>query len=118
MSKSNKRVIVIGAGIAGLATAIRLALQEMTVIVYEKNDYPGGKLHAFEQDGFHFDAGPSLFTQPQLIEELFAAAGEPTADYLQYRKEEATCNYFYEDGTRLTTYADREKLKAAVANLD
>lgn len=118
MSKSNTRVIIIGAGIAGLATAIRLALQEMTVSVYEKNDYPGGKLHAFEQDGFHFDAGPSLFTQPQLIEELFAAAGEPMADYLQYRKEEATCNYFYEDGTRLTTYADREKLKAAVANLN
>ena len=69
---SSKKAIVIGAGIAGLASAIRLQVMGYDVSVFEKNSYPGGKLSHFEMDGYQFDAGPSLFTRPQLIEELFA----------------------------------------------
>ena len=63
-----KKAIIIGSGIAGMATAIRLAVQGFAVEVYEANDRPGGKLGAFEKQGYHFDSGPSLFTQPQNIE--------------------------------------------------
>ena len=70
------KAIVIGSGVGGLAIAIRLAVKGYAVEVFEKNSYPGGKLSAFEKDGFRFDAGPSLFTQPQNMEELFALAGE------------------------------------------
>ena len=52
--------IVVGSGIAGLAVALRLKKKGFSVEVFEKNDYVGGKLTAFEQDGFRFDAGPSL----------------------------------------------------------
>ena len=65
------KATIIGSGVAGLASAIRLAVQGFEVSVYEKNAKPGGKLSSFEKDGFQFDAGPSLFTQPQNVEELY-----------------------------------------------
>ena len=105
MSHSPK-AIIIGAGIAGLASSIRLAVQGFEVDVFEKNNYPGGKLSDFELNGYHFDAGPSLFTQPQNIEELFALAGEPMEGYFSYQKMPVSCHYFYEDGTLVHAYAD------------
>lgn len=103
------RAVIAGAGVAGLAAAIRLRMQGFEVDVYEKNSYPGGKLSAFETSGYRFDAGPSLFTQPHLIEELFALAGEPVEDYITYERVPLTCTYFYEDGTQVNAYADHEK---------
>lgn len=102
----NKKAIIIGSGVAGLAVAIRLRLQGFDVVVYEKNSYPGGKLHAFKKDGFCFDAGPSLFTQPQNIEELFSLAGEPTEKYFSYQPVTVACKYFYENGKTVQAYAD------------
>lgn len=101
-----KKAIVIGSGIAGMATAIRLSVQGFEVAVYEKNSYPGGKLSAFEKDGFLFDAGPSLFTQPQNIEAIFTAAGEPINKYFSYQPVDIACKYFYEDGKIVHAYTD------------
>lgn len=72
----NASVAVIGAGIGGLAIAIRLACQNQKVEIFEKNAFPGGKLSSIEKEGFRFDAGPSLFTLPTLIDELFELAGK------------------------------------------
>jgi len=108
----SKKAIVIGAGVAGLAAAIRLQVMGYGVTVFEKNDYPGGKLSHFELGGYQFDAGPSLFTRPQLIEELFAFAGEPIEEYFSYERVPIACNYFYEDGTMISAYADHEKFAA------
>jgi phytoene desaturase len=106
----SKKVIVIGSGVAGMATAIRLSVQGFAVTVYEKNAYPGGKLSAFEKDGFHFDAGPSLFTQPQNIEELFELAGEPIAHYFKYKKVEVACKYFYPNGKIVAAFTEADQL--------
>ncbi len=94
---------------AGLASAIRLAVKGFSVEVFEKNAHPGGKLYAFEIDGFHFDAGPSLFTQPENIEALFEMANEPMQEYLQYEQVPVACKYFYESGAIVNAYADAEK---------
>ena len=110
------KAIVIGSGVAGLASAIRLSLLGVDVTVFEKNDYPGGKLSSLNLNGFHFDAGPSLFTQPQNIEELFDLAGENIEDYFTYRQIEKACKYFYEDGTVLTAFANAEKLAETLYN--
>ncbi|MFZ1527324.1 MAG: 1-hydroxycarotenoid 3,4-desaturase CrtD [Ferruginibacter sp.] len=110
----SRKIVVIGSGIAGMAAATRLAVMGHEVTVYEKNSYPGGKLSAFIKDGFHFDAGPSLFTQPQNIEELFQLAGEPISGHFQYVKLPEICNYFFENGKQLTAYDDRQKLAASV----
>ncbi len=106
----SKKAIVIGSGIAGMATATRLAVQGFEVSVYEKNAYPGGKLSAFEKDGFLFDAGPSLFTQPENIEELFTLAGEPIEKYFSYQPVDIACKYFYEDGKTVNAYTDASLL--------
>lgn len=103
---SNNKAIVVGSGVAGLATAIRLSVQGFTVKVYEKNNYPGGKLSAFEKDGFRFDAGPSLFTQPQNIEELFKLAEEPMENYFSYQPVAIACKYFYENGKVIEASTD------------
>jgi phytoene desaturase len=103
-----KKAIVIGAGIGGLASAVRLSLKGYKVDVYEANSYPGGKLSQFESNGFRFDAGPSLFTMPQLVDELFILSGKNPRDFFNYTKLKEVCNYFYEDGTRLTAHSNIE----------
>jgi len=99
--------IIIGSGIAGIATALHLRSAGVEVDVFESNDYPGGKLHAFEINGYRFDAGPSLFTMPQLITELFELFGEKPTDFFQYRRLKSVCNYFWEDGIQFNVDADR-----------
>jgi phytoene desaturase len=105
----HKKAIIIGAGIAGIATAIRLAVKGYAVEVYEANSYAGGKLSEFTQEGFRFDAGPSLFTMPQYVDELFKLAGKNPADHFTYKKLDVTCQYYYEDGAQITAYADEDQ---------
>ncbi|MFT7352714.1 MAG: phytoene desaturase, partial [Flavobacterium sp.] len=94
------------AGIGGIASAIRLQNKGYAVQVLEKNEYPGGKLTQFRGNGFRFDAGPSLFTMPNLVTELFELSGKKSTDYFNYDQLEILCNYFYEDGTRISANAD------------
>ena len=101
-----KNAVVIGAGIGGLATAIRLAAKGYQVDVFESNSYPGGKLSEFTINGFRFDAGPSLFTMPELVNELFTLCGKDPKKYFSYSKLETICNYFFSDGTTLIAKSD------------
>lgn len=101
-----QKALVIGSGIAGIASAIRMAHKGYEVHVFESNDYPGGKLTSFQKDGFRFDAGPSLFTLPELVTELFELFGEESSDHFTYRRMDTICNYFWEDGTRFSMPAD------------
>jgi len=110
------KAIVIGAGIAGIASAIRMAVKGFNVEVYEANEQAGGKLSQIEMDGFRFDAGPSLFTMPQYVDELFILAKKNPQDYFQYDKLEEICRYFYEDGLSLTAYSDEDKFAEEVAS--
>ncbi len=109
------KAIIIGSGIAGLAAATRLAVLGYQVSVYESNAYPGGKLSVFEKDGFRFDAGPSLFTQPDNIEALFELAGEPIGEYFNYRPVEVACRYFFENGKIIDAFTDQNKFEAELA---
>jgi phytoene desaturase len=111
---AQQKAIIIGAGIAGIATAIRLAVKGYTVNVYETNGQPGGKLAQFDQLGYRFDAGPSLFTMPQYVDELFRLAGKRPGDYFGYKKLDIVCKYFYEDGTRINAYANTKQFAEEV----
>jgi len=108
------RAIVVGAGIGGLATSIRLAHKGYFVEVFEANSYPGGKLSAFENQGYRFDAGPSLFTMPHFVDELFELAGENPRDHFNYKRKEIACQYFWPDNTRITAYGNLQKFAAEV----
>ena len=74
---NKNKIVIIGSGIAGMAAAIRLKSVGYNVEIFEANSYAGGKLTAFESNGYRFDMGPSLFTMPNLIEELFEIAKKP-----------------------------------------
>jgi len=108
------KAIIIGSGIAGISTAIRLSVLGFDVEVYEANTYPGGKLTAFDQEGFRFDAGPSLFTMPDLVDDLFRLAGKNPRDHFNYKRIDITCHYFYEDGTIIKAFADKNLLKGEI----
>ncbi len=106
-----KKAIIIGSGIAGIATAIRLQKQGFSVEIFEANSYAGGKLSEIRQDGFRFDAGPSLFTMPHFVEELFELHGKNTKEVFDYEQLPVVCKYFYEDGTRLNAFSDAGDFK-------
>lgn len=106
-------IIIIGSGVAGLAAAVRLSAAGHQVTVLEANDYVGGKLTAQTIGRYRFDMGPSVFTLPNLIEELTKISG--TRRKFDYLTLDKICNYFYEDGTRLTAYTDKAKFAEEVA---
>jgi diapolycopene oxygenase len=103
-----KEVIIIGSGVAGLASAIRMAVRGYTVTVFEANAYFGGKLTEIMVGDYRFDAGPSLYTMPQYQEELFQLAGKNFQDYCPYVKLDPITHYFYEDGTRLWAHGESD----------
>ncbi len=105
-----KNCAVIGSGIAGIASAIRIAAMGLKVDVFEANDYPGGKLREKEVDGFRFDMGPSVFTMPHLIDELFTLCGKNPRDYFTYTRLPTSFNYAFEDGTQINAYGNADLL--------
>jgi len=113
------KAIVIGSGIAGIATALRLRKKGYEVQVFESNSYPGGKLHAFTKDDFRFDVGPSLFTMPHFVDELFELYNLDPREYFNYKSKQTICNYFWEDGTRFSVKKDTKKfIEDAVDTFD
>lgn len=111
-----KKALVVGSGIAGIAASIRLALKGYHVEVFEANAYPGGKLTAIKGNGYRFDAGPSLFTLPEQVDELFLLAGKNPADHFEYDRLEVVCHYFWEDGKTVKAWADPERFATEVAS--
>jgi phytoene desaturase len=109
-----KSVIIIGSGIGGLASAIRFKNKGYNVTVLEKNNYVGGKLTELKLNKFRFDAGPSLFTMPELVTELFELSSKRPEDYFEYEALETICNYFYEDGTVITASKDLDKFATEI----
>ncbi len=106
------RVVVVGAGLGGLAAAARLAAAGHEVEVHEASGRPGGKLGVVERDGFVFDTGPSLLTMPGLLDELFAATGGPVD--LPVTAVDPAAEYRFADGTRLVLPHDPAQVPAAL----
>lgn len=103
------KAIVVGAGIAGIAAALRLRKKGYEVDVFESNSYAGGKIHAFEKNGFRFDVGPSLFTMPHFVDEIFELFEVDPREHFNYKAKENICNYFWEDGSAFSVHHDRER---------
>ncbi len=109
------KVGIIGAGIGGIATAVRLAARGHEVEIFEANAFAGGKLSQFDLDGFRFDTGPSLFTMPHYVDELFTLAGEDPASSFTYERVPIVCHYFWNDKQTLLAHADPTAFSAAAA---
>lgn len=107
-NSTKPKVIILGAGIAGLASAARLADKGLDVTVFEQQETYGGKMGEWSSGGYRFDTGPSLFTMPQYVEEIRSLGKSITSDFT-YNRLDVVCNYFWRDGTQLTAYSDIEK---------
>src|SRR3954464_5548620 len=95
------RVVVVGAGLGGLAAAARLAVLGHDVVVCEQAPGVGGKLGVLAKDGFVFDTGPSLLTLPAVYRDLFLATGGPLEAEVTLQPVDPVCSYRFADGTRL-----------------
>ncbi len=110
-------LIVIGAGMGGLAAAIRLAVQGHRVTIFEQGPGPGGKLNRWVADGWTFDTGPSLLTMPWVLRELFAAAGRNLDDALTLDRVDPICRYEFADGAHLEATTDTARMAANIEAL-
>ncbi len=112
-----KHAIVIGAGFGGLAAAIRLGAKGYRVTVLERLEQPGGRASVFEQDGFRFDAGPTIVTAPFLFAELWELCGKRMEDFVTLKEMSPCYTIRFDDGDIFRCYADKELMLAEIRKL-
>ncbi|MEX2485108.1 MAG: 1-hydroxycarotenoid 3,4-desaturase CrtD [Brumimicrobium sp.] len=103
------KVAVIGAGVGGLGSAVRFANLGHDVTVFEANDHTGGKINNLELGEFRWDMGPSVFTGPEYIKQLYDLCGEDFSTF-EYFELEQSFNYFFPDGTQFSLPKNKDKL--------
>lgn len=114
---SDKKAVVIGAGFGGLAAAIRLGVRGYDVTIVDRLDVPGGRARVFKQDGFVFDAGPTVVTAPFLFEELWQLCGRRLADDVQLVPVAPFYRIRFNDGRTFDYTGDPAAMRAEVAKL-
>jgi phytoene desaturase len=110
MRSASNSAVVIGSGFGGLAAGIRLQARGYDVTMLEMRDKPGGRAYVYEQDGFTFDAGPTIITAPFLIDELFELAGRRTSDYLSIVPCQPYYRIIFHDGSTFDYTGDEEQI--------
>ncbi len=112
------RAIVIGSGFGGLAAAVRLGARGYRVSVLEKLDKPGGRAYTYTQDGYTFDAGPTIITAPYLLDELWELAGKRFADHIDLRASDPYYDIRFDDGRIFRYSGDHDHMRAEVAKFN
>jgi phytoene desaturase len=110
-NESKPRVLIIGAGIGGIATAARLARHGCPVTVLEKNEKSGGRVGQMKLDGYTFDTGATLLLMPEVYAETFAALGERLADHLDLRRIDPTYHLYFPDNSQFQLTSDMHELQ-------
>jgi phytoene desaturase len=112
---NGRSAVVIGSGFGGLALAIRLQSAGFRTTVLERRDQPGGRAYVYRDAGFTFDAGPTVITAPQALEELFALSGRELSDYVELIPVNPFYRLCWEDGSRFDYSNDLESTNAQIA---
>ncbi|GAD57539.1 hypothetical protein MBELCI_3591 [Limimaricola cinnabarinus LL-001] len=115
---SGKKVLVIGAGPGGLATAMLLRAAGAEVTLLEKEDQPGGRTGAIRRDGYTFDVGPTFFLYPEIPREIFAACGHDFDKEVELIRLDPMYRLQFDDGRTIDATADVDRLTAQVAKID
>ena len=108
-------VVVVGAGLAGLSAALRLAGAGRKVTVVERESVPGGRNGLLKKSGYSFDTGPSVLTMPDLISDALACVGEDIKDWLDLVPLKPLYRAFYDDGSQLDVHADTNQMQTEIA---
>ena len=111
---TNKRAAVIGSGFGGLSLAIRLQAAGVATTLLEKRDKPGGRAYVYEDQGFIFDGGPTVITDPAALEALFSLAGKPMSDYVELLPVDPMYRLCWEDGDVFDYTNDPDRLEAQI----
>jgi phytoene desaturase len=114
---SQKKVIIIGAGLGGLSAAIHLRLKDFDVQIFEQNSCSGGKMNEYRSKGYRFDTGPSLLTMPFVVDEIFDSAGKKRNEFFEIEPVEPICRYFWEDGQIFNAYKDNKKMNLEISKI-
>jgi phytoene desaturase len=109
------RAAVVGSGFGGLALAIRLQASGFQTVVFEKRDQAGGRAYVYRDEGFTFDAGPTVITAPDCLRELFAVAGRSLDDYVELLPVRPFYRLFWQDGYQFDYSDDAELIEAQIA---
>ena len=117
MADDRPHAVVIGSGFGGLAAAIRLGAKGYRVTVLERLDAPGGRAYVFKQDGFTFDAGPTIITAPWIFEELWTLCGKRMADDVDLRAIDPFYEIRFDDGHVMRCSGDPEAMRAEVRRI-
>ncbi|MCW4115506.1 phytoene desaturase [Aurantimonas sp. MSK8Z-1] len=112
---AGRSAVVIGSGFGGLALAVRLQAAGLAVTLLEKRDKPGGRAYVYEDEGFVFDAGPTVITDPSALEELFAVAGRRMADYVELLPVSPFYRLCWEDSSHFDYANDQAELDRQIA---
>jgi len=116
-TRGRRHAVVIGSGFGGLAAAVRLGARGYAVTVLERLDQPGGRANVFRQDGFTFDAGPTIVTAPFLFEELWTLCGRRLSDDVDLRPISPFYRLLFDDGSHLDCSGDATAMRAEVGRL-
>ena len=108
-------VVIVGAGLAGLSAALRLAGAGRKVTVVERESVPGGRNGLLNKSGYSFDTGPSVLTMPDLIADALACVGEDIKDWLDLIPLKPLYRAFYDDGSQLDVHSDTNQMREEIA---
>lgn len=111
------KAIVVGAGVSGLATAIRLAAKGHQVEVFEKEARAGGRMGLVEGEGYRFDLGPTIVMMPDVYRDVFRAAGRNPDDYIPMQQVEPLYNLRFADGETHAVHTDLVKLTSLLESV-
>lgn len=117
-TRSKPAVAVVGSGFGGLASAIRLQAGGVQVTLFESRDKPGGRAYVYEDQGYTFDAGPTVITAPHCLEELFEVAGRNMSDYVTLLPVEPFYRLQWDDGDSLDYTGDLDRMLAQLRDRD
>ena len=107
-------VVVVGAGLAGLSAALRLAGAGRKVTVVERESVPGGRNGLLKKDGYSFDTGPTVLTMPSLIQDAFSCVGEDLKDWIELKPLTPLYRAFYADGSQLDVHANTAQMEEEI----
>ena len=107
-------VVIVGAGLAGLSAALRLAGAGRKVTVVERESVPGGRSGLLKKDGYSFDTGPTVLTMPSLINDAFNCVGEEMKDWLELAPLSPLYRAFYADGTQIDVHANTAQMEEEI----
>jgi phytoene desaturase len=112
-----QKVVIIGAGLGGLATALRLRHQGFQVTVLEKNSRPGGRSNIIEENGFRVDTGPTILVMKSAFEELYHSIGRDIDQRLQFKQLDPNYRVYYHDGSSLDLHSNMAQLAREIEAL-